>query len=43
MRDLKTGEQVKRKLAEALLPGAGATYTFLALTKGPEGLAAGQA
>ncbi len=40
VRDLKTGEQAKRKLAEVLLPGAGHTYTFVALTKGPEGIAA---
>jgi histidyl-tRNA synthetase len=36
VRDLRTGEQTKRKVAEVLLPGVGHTYTFLALTKGPE-------
>lgn len=39
VRNLKTGEQSKRKLAEVLLPGAGYTYTFVALTSGPEGVA----
>ena len=43
VRDLKTGEQAKRKVAEVLLPGAGATYTFIALTKGPDGIAAASA
>jgi histidyl-tRNA synthetase len=43
VRDLKTGEQAKRKLTEVLLPGAGATYTFIALTKGPDGIAAASA
>lgn len=32
VRDLKAGEQAKRKVAEVLLPGAGATYTHAALT-----------
>ncbi|HEX7850632.1 MAG TPA: histidine--tRNA ligase [Sphingomonas sp.] len=43
VRDLKTGEQAKRKLTEVLLPGASATYTFIALTKGPDGIAAASA